>query len=376
MTRSVLLMSPISGEDWGGVEKWMLLLGAHLRVRGHRVSVAGRPGARWLESGLGAGFDGLALPFRSDFHVDDMRPLRRFFASREVDLCVVKTHGTVRLVWATRLPGLRRPAIVCRLGDARVKRGLRSFLTHRLLVDRFITPSRSVRDQVVATGYVRAERVAVVPNGVRVPAPDRGARERARRELALGDGPVLIVTSRLHESKGHAHLLAAFEPIAAGHPSAALVVVGDGKLRGALEEDARRRGIAGRVRFTGLRSDVEDLLPAADLFVLPSLLEGLPNAVLEAMASGLPVVATDVDGVGEAVIDGVTGTLVPPADSGALGAAIEDLLADPARRRSLGAAGRARVREHFTLEGALRASEASCLEATRPRRSPWRPASS
>jgi glycosyltransferase involved in cell wall biosynthesis len=126
-------------------------------------------------------------------------------------------------------------------------------------------------------------------------------------------------------------------------------IVGDGPERPALEAEIRAAGLLQRVELAGERRDVPQLLEDADVFVLSSRSEGAPLSILEAMAAGLPVVASAVGGVPEIVDDGTTGLLVPPGDAGALAAALERLLADPALRSRLGGAGWERVRERFDL---------------------------
>jgi glycosyltransferase involved in cell wall biosynthesis len=154
----------------------------------------------------------------------------------------------------------------------------------------------------------------------------------------------VLTPARLHQQKGHAYLLTA----AALVPDATFVLAGDGPLRAELEQRARELGVAGRCLFLGERADVPDLLAAADLFLLPSLWEGLPLSVLEAMAAGRPVVATAIGGTDEAVTDGVTGLLVPPRDPAAIAAAIARLRDDPGLAERLAAAGRARVEREFS----------------------------
>jgi glycosyltransferase involved in cell wall biosynthesis len=161
---------------------------------------------------------------------------------------------------------------------------------------------------------------------------------------------VVLTMARLDAAKGLGHLLGA----AAQVPEALFVVAGEGPLRGVLEARARQLELDGRFRFLGQRWDVPGLLGAADLFVLPSLSEGLPLTVLEAMAAGTPVVATDVGGTSEALVHGETGLLVPPADAAALAGAIRTLLADRGRAERLAAAARVRIREHFSAETMVR----------------------
>jgi glycosyltransferase involved in cell wall biosynthesis len=249
----------------------------------------------------------------------------------------------------------RRPAIV---GTAQLytePHGVRRARLRLRPLRRIIAVSREVETKYVRHLGIPARKLSVVPNGIpapaRIPEPDPALRMK----LLEGRSGFLVLTlARLHEQKGHADLLAA----AAQVPDATFVLAGDGPLRGELEQRARQLGVAGRCVFLGHRRDVPALLAAADVFVLPSLYEGLPVSVLEAMAAGRPVVATAIGGTDEAVRDEVTGLLVPPHDPAALAAAIGRLRADPALARRLAAAGRDRVEREFSSEAtALRVME-------------------
>jgi glycosyltransferase involved in cell wall biosynthesis len=192
--------------------------------------------------------------------------------------------------------------------------------------------------------------VRVVRNGIDVERMAATAEEvaSARAELGVaGSAPLVGTVAVLREQKRLDLWLAAARTVADALPAARFAIVGDGPLRGELEAEAARLGIAGRVTFTGLRPDVRAYHHAFDLFLASSQFEGLPLALLEAMAAGRPVVATRVGGVPEAVDDGVEGLLVPPGDPAALAAAALSLLADPARARALAAAARRRVAADF-----------------------------
>jgi starch synthase (maltosyl-transferring) len=225
------------------------------------------------------------------------------------------------------------------------------------LADRIICVSARVRDYAEQVIGLPPARLVVVPNGIDL------ARYTLKTPQAAGTGsqPVQIgYVGRLDPVKGVTHLLGAAALLRESAPSLAwaLTLVGDGSERAALEAEAAALELAERVRFLGARSDVPALLPTFDLLVLPSLYEGMPNVALEAMASGLPVVATAVGGTPEVVLHGETGLLVPPAEAAALAGALAALAVDPARRARLGAAGRARVERHFTIDAAVRRTEA------------------
>ncbi len=214
---------------------------------------------------------------------------------------------------------------------------------------RYLAVSQHVADQLRRALPFAAPKLQVVHNGIPLTPFEAPARV-AGEGWAAGGRPVVLTIARLHGQKGHAYLLEA----AAALPEAVFVLAGDGPERGALEEQARCLGVADRVVFLGHRQDIPALLAQCDLFVLPSLFEGLPLSVLEAMAAGKPVVATDVGGTREAVSHGETGCLVPPGDPHALVVAIRSLLADPGRAQAMGRAARARARAEFSAEVMVR----------------------
>ena len=364
----VLLLNNIAAGGWGGIEKWMLLLADHLVAQGHTAAAAAKPDSRWADACRQHHLPVALLRMRGDVHPADLGTLRRAYRQHRVDLVVLKSHQCIRMAWAAGALSLRRrPAILCRLGDSVMKRSLGARLTYRFLGDRYVTPSEHCRAELLRYGYFAPHRIRAIPNGVDVPPDDPAARGRIRAELGLGTAPTLIATSRLHPMKGHTHLLDALATLRAHFPDLRLVIAGDGVERPNLEAQARRLGIADAVAFTGHRADVPDLLRAADLFVLPSLREGMPNTALEAMAVGLPAVAAAVDGVPEVVADGETGLLVSPGDPQHLHDTLGRLLTEPELAGSLGRAARRRVRDHFTPPPKLAATEAWCL-VTRDRR--------
>lgn len=171
-----------------------------------------------------------------------------------------------------------------------------------------------------------------------------------------GTSPVRIVSvARLEEPKDHAVLLDAFATIS--DPDSILALVGDGPLEASLRTKAERLGIGNRVQFTGYLPEPAEALAKAQIFVLSSRSEAFPRSILEAMRAGLPVVASDVGGVREAVQDGTTGLLVPARDSGALARALERLIKNADDRQQLGAAGHQTFVERFSFERTLEATE-------------------
>jgi glycosyltransferase involved in cell wall biosynthesis len=214
----------------------------------------------------------------------------------------------------------------------------------RRLTTAVVCVAEASRDVGIAAGTCPAERTLVIHNAVDVAA--FGASEQLRGT------PQVVSIGRFAFPKDFATLV---EALAATRADYRAAFVGEGPLLPEIAAVIRERGLAERIDLLGSRSDVPAVLASADIFVLSSRSEGFPISVLEGMAAGLPVVATDVGGVSESVVDGETGLLVPPDDPGALAAALDRLLTDRALRLRLGAAGRERARRHFDLAGFRRA---------------------
>lgn len=214
-------------------------------------------------------------------------------------------------------------------------------------MDRYIAVSHAMARQLRESLALPADKLQVVHNGIPLSPVYRVSQPDHDRHLINGrHGPIVLTVARLHPQKGLRYLIAA----AARVPQATFVLAGDGPERRALETQVAELGLGERVIFLGHRQDIPHLLAGCDLFVLPSLFEGLPLSILEAMAAGKPVIATAVGGTGEAVTHGVTGLLVPASDPAALAEAIQTLLADPSRARRLAAAGQVRVQQEFSAE--------------------------
>lgn len=218
--------------------------------------------------------------------------------------------------------------------------------------DRVIVNSQAAWREEIAAGFP-PDRMVVVPNGVRC----EGVRGD-RANLGLPEGPLVVAVGTLDPVKGHRYLIEAWPRVRRDVPDAHLVLVGDGPLRDDLPRLAAALGVGGSVRFAGFHSPASPFVAACDVFVLPSVTEGMPNALLEAMCLGRAVVATRVGGVPELVDGGETGLLTPPRDSASLAAALGLLLVDGPRRAALGGAAAARARALFTIEAMTAATVA------------------
>jgi len=232
------------------------------------------------------------------------------------------------------------------------------------LADRIVVNAEAVRRWLIDEGY-SDEKITVIRNGIDL---SRFARKRVdgrlRQELGIPPhAPLVAVLSRLNQVKGIDYFLEAAAIVTRRFKEARFVIIGDCVIerdrayKKALEEYAVTLGLGGRVLFAGLRLDVPELLSQITVSVLSSLSEGLSNTLLESLAAGVPVVATSVGGTPEAVVDGVTGFLVPPRDPAAMARAICVLLGNREMASAFGRAGQQRVTEHFSLERMGRETE-------------------
>jgi glycosyltransferase involved in cell wall biosynthesis len=215
--------------------------------------------------------------------------------------------------------------------------------------DGFIAVSDDVRRSIIETIAPEPDKIFTICNAVDLKPFERvGDRPLFCEGLGVkGDSHLIASVGRLTKQKGHRYLLEAAKPVINKFPDAHFLLIGDGELRDTLACQAEEIGVAEHLHFLGLRRDVPDLLAAADLFVLPSLWEGLSVALLEAMAAAKPIVASAVPGTNQAMIPGETGLVIPPGDSQALADAIIQLLSDPVRARSMGRYARQHVKMHF-----------------------------
>jgi sugar transferase (PEP-CTERM/EpsH1 system associated) len=225
--------------------------------------------------------------------------------------------------------------------------------TKRLLgrrIDRLVTVSQSLADEWAAYG-VPLQKIEWIPNGVDTERfRPRGEKPELRRKFGLPERDFVVGSvGRFDPIKNYAVLVEAFALLALAFPGSRLAFLGDGQQESDLRETAKRLGVSDRISWLGRRSDPQDFLPALDVFVLPSLSEGMSNVVLEAMASGMPVICADLPAHREVYQPGQEGVTISPCDPQTLSEAIAALLCDADRRVSLGAAARARVLAQFDL---------------------------
>jgi len=312
------------------------------------------------------------FPLTSFYNANALKQLtrlRRLMVREKID--ILHAHdfysGFLGAI-AARMAGVR--VIACQrhlqLSDRKVH-DLGTRVIHRL-ARRVLVNSEAIRERIVEQGSARAEKIVVVRNGVLNLGAHAGrvldleasllpeseiierAGMQAGRLRSQGCFQRIGMVARLQPVKGHRFFLDAAALVLRRQPGAQFVLVGDGPLRPEIEEHIARLGIANRVHLLGDRADAGLLISEFDLLVLASLHEGSPNAVMEAMAAGTPVVATEVGGTKELITDGETGYLAPPADAEALAKRILFALGDEANRANITAAARSRIAASYGMQ--------------------------
>lgn len=338
----------LSAKSWGGNEHWTRLAAHALRDAGHEVRIACR------REDIAARFDcpTLLLPFRHEADLSTIAGLHRAVRAHGIDVLLpTKRKDYVLAGWvakATGIPNLLRLGIVRPLGEGLVNR-----FVYGTMADGIIVNAEAIAATLRASSFIRPDRVRVIYNGVDAAAVrERAAAqpvERPHRFLVSGSGMLI-------RRKGFDRIIRAIAQVHAARPDGdvGLRIVGEGAERGALKALARELGIADRVHLAGHRDNPHPLIAASDLFVMASDNEGISNALLEAMALGVPVISTRSGGAAEAIENGRSGILVDDDAPETLAAAIDALLGNPERREALAAAARNRIAERFSLD-AMRA---------------------
>jgi len=309
------------------------------------------------------------LPRRHRFEPRRVLVLSGWFRKDRIDVVSsFSQHVNLYSYLALRLAG--RGALVASNRSTEPPRG---WLEHRVNTfvfrrsRRVVANSAAGRDFTLSVYGVRAGRIEEIPNGVDLkPFESAGDNSAMRARLGIPAGaPVAGIVGRLSSEKRVDLFIEAAGRISSRIPECRFLVVGAGDLLERLRRQATLLGLDSKIVFTGARADVASLMAAMDLLALPSDFEGLPNTVMEAMAAGRPVVATDLGGCRELVVDGVTGFLVPPGDAEAIGEKMAGVLSLPDRGRALGVAGRERIRSQFSVQTMVRRFEDLFLRMAR-----------
>lgn len=356
MARETKVIFLITGLAYGGAETQLVYLTTRLKKRGWKVRVVSlTPPKAYVEELEATGVPVISLGIRRKLptpqSVLQLVKLIRSWRPQIIHSHMVHANLLARLV----RPLTFMPTLICTAHSINEGSRLREFL-YRLtdpLCDLTTQVSRAGLERYVRVKAVPRHKIRYIPNGVDTerfrPNPDK--RSYLRAKLDLEARFVWFAVGRFHASKDYPNMLQAFAMIVKKRTEVALLIVGEGPLRSEMERLAQELEIGEYVRFLGIRRDVPELMNAADAYVMSSAWEGMANVLLEASATGLPIVATDVGGNGEIVIDGETGFLVPPKNPNKLAQAMLRLMSLPQEeRKHMGERARQYVEENFSLE--------------------------
>jgi len=366
-TGAVRVLHTIESSAAGGAERLALTLARGMAQRGFEPVFAA-PGEGWLSEQIrGLGLELLPLPTRRRI---DLRFLRWLLSAlNDNEISIVHAHLMAMNLYGSAAARLAHiPCVATLHGKLYDLERRRRRLVYRLigsLAARLVAVSSDLGEALTRQAGVSPLKISVIPNGV-----DLSRFSTSARQSRHSDAPRIISVGSLTQVKGHRFLIEALAIVRREFPAAELLIVGEGPCRSELEALCRERRLAAAVKFLGQREDLPTLLGSCDLFALPSLSEGQPLSLLEAMAAGLAVVATRVGGNLEVVGDGESGFLVAPASPAEMAARLGGLLREPALAHQMGLAGRRRVEAEFSLAAMLDRYEGLYrnLLAERPRR--------
>lgn len=351
----------VSSLQVGGMEQFVVRIAARQRESGHKVTIFALQPDGKLESDARKKGVEVVCPYTKNRL---LRGIRAALTLNRLKPDIIHAHNPVTLQYAALGKRVTKAPLVLTChgrgkGDTR-----EPTLAEWEKVDAIVAVSAAVASEI--RRVVQEDRVMVIHNGIE-PTPTTRTREEMREMLNLNDALVGIIVARIDHLKGHDTLLRACHILHLKGTQLTVLIVGDGAERANREALSQELGLpTEQIRFLGFRSDVPDLLVASDIFLLPSLTEGLPLSVLEAMSAGLPVIATRVGGVPEVLSEGREGFLVEPNRPDQLAEAIERLTQDPSLRATLGENGRKRSALEFSFDTMLKRYESLYEELHEP----------
>ena len=350
------ILQLISSAGYYGAENVLVCLAESLRSSGHE-NVIGvfdnqhKPNTQIADRAQAAGLPTVIIPCRSRVDREAVAAIRVCVKNNDIDL--IHTHGYKSDIYGLLAARAARVPIIatCHNWPAlTIPLRLYSILDRVVLrkANHIVAVSENVRERLRRFA-ISSRKITVIQNGIDT-ARFAAAQPVLRHELNLNGRTVIGVVGRLSSEKGHKFLLRAAPRLVEEFPTVAFLFVGSGSEQPALESLARELNLQDRVFLAGFRRDTPQAYASMDIFVLPSLQEALPLTVLEAMAAGLPIAASQVGDVGKIIVSGTSGLLVEPGSADAIYAALVQLLRDPALRNTLGTNARAAVNSSFSVQ--------------------------
>ncbi|MBU3958257.1 MAG: glycosyltransferase family 4 protein [Candidatus Omnitrophica bacterium] len=353
----------------GGISSYVLTLARGLRAKGHNIYLASS-GGELLPKFIQAGIVYIPAPLKTKSEVSPKIVVSLFKllgALRRNNIDILHSNSRTTGVLGSLLSSLTHTAHISTCHGFFKPR-----LWRRLFGcwgDRTIAISQAVKEHLMEDFGVKAENISIVHNGIdinRFRVQSAEYRVQKKKDLGLGEGPIVGIVARLSDVKGHIYLIEAMKTVLEKIPDAQLLIVGEGKMEKELKALVQKLKIENNVNFVPSVYETPEILSIMDLFVMPSLKEGLGLSLIEAMAQGLAVIGSDVGGIRSLIKHDYTGILVEPRDSNQLSSEIINLLRDAQKRKFLGAQAQSFVSQNFSGEQMATETEgvySECLNA-------------
>lgn len=345
---NILFLNSLGKSKWGGGEKWMITAGKGLMDRDHRVTIACLPGSIIEQKAIDIGLEIFHFGISADIAFWLIYPLKSFLKKNNIEVLICCQNKDVK-IGAKAARQLNIPAIFSRQGIQNLSNKKKYIKPFTKYIDGIITNTSSIKRIYEGYEWFPENFIHVIYNGVEIPENIKSIDLLKKYNLSKGS-KVIFSSGRLDYQKGFDLLIdVAVKVKEANHPWQ-IIIAGEGKLKSELQSNAEKKGVSDVIHFIGFTNEIPGHLGASDIFVLPSRYEGMPNALLEAMAVGKASVATSVNGAPELVEDGKSGFLVESENTDQLYAKIKLLLEDQELNKSMGEQAKNKVARNFTIE--------------------------
>jgi glycosyltransferase involved in cell wall biosynthesis len=363
---NILFLNSIEKKVWGGLEHWMEMCGLGLAGAGHNVFFAGRTGSQFQERmSRHRSTTFFRLDIAGDFSPAPAIQLRKLITEHQVDVLLCNFVKDVRMAAIARMLG-RDFTIICTPGVNLTRHSLSHKFLFSNWMDSLIVPSRHLRDEIVTSGYIPESKFRVIPIGIDEYFWRRdqdASRAVIRQKHGLSSDSFICLTSgRFVNQKGHTYLIEAAGRLKDTCNDVYFIFLGDGPLQPELEKQIEKLGMIDRFIFPGLLADHRDYVFGSDLYVHPAIIEPYGIVLVEAMAGGLPIIASAVGGIPDVVSDGVNAILCPPTDVVALTEAVQRMYSDDDLRRQYGQRSLEHFETKYKLSDMIKLIEHSVVE--------------
>ncbi|MFB6317386.1 glycosyltransferase family 4 protein [Saccharicrinis sp. FJH54] len=345
---NILFINSLRKNRWGGGEKWMVEAAAGLSALGHHTIVGCLKNSFIEHKAVQKGVETIEFGIPSDISFLSIPKLKKILINSHIDVLVCCQNKDVKIGGrAARQAGTK--AVFSRQGLQLFTNKRKYKYPFTRLIDGIITNTHSIKQIYESFGWFPNDFIHVIYNGMSMPEIDKTVN-RQRLFGTTKDEKIIFSAGRLSEQKGFSFLIDAAKMCKNKNPDFRFFIAGSGKLESELKTSVQQLGLERHVHFIGFIEDLSAYYQAADVFVLPSLYEGMPNVVMEAMAHGTPAIATRVNGAEELIKNEINGYLIEPESAGEIVEKLELYFSDHTNRKEMGKAARTHISKHFTTE--------------------------